>query len=270
MNHSVLRSLWLNEAVSFWHYWVTRKKEERPQHPVHCDFIQAVAEAVSIPVFAKWALAHYAPCQSLTLSASWDEWGNCIFSYWVCFALCKEFFWAAEFYTRRFIGKLSSVPLYFSLQWGLSWPGKKSRWHRSLPGSHKGVLRHAGTGRYVEPFHIPPPGDVVPGGGYGGLHPSCEFSSSCLSCLLCTVHHRVHHTGYVWSSVLKLCNTRCHPLWCSRTSVSRLSHELILMPWWSSLISLLLHFGDRWTVLIPTCCPCMVWSRFHLSGALVL
>nr|XP_023646160.1 tRNA-dihydrouridine(20) synthase [NAD(P)+]-like [Paramormyrops kingsleyae] len=29
-----------------------RKKGERPQHPVHCDFIQAVAEAVSIPVFA--------------------------------------------------------------------------------------------------------------------------------------------------------------------------------------------------------------------------
>ncbi|XP_077313332.1 tRNA-dihydrouridine(20) synthase [NAD(P)+]-like isoform X3 [Lithobates pipiens] len=27
-----------------------RKKEERPQHPVHCDFIKAIAEAVSIPV----------------------------------------------------------------------------------------------------------------------------------------------------------------------------------------------------------------------------
>ncbi|KAM4614076.1 tRNA-dihydrouridine(20) synthase [NAD(P)+]-like [Discoglossus pictus] len=29
-----------------------RKKEERPQHPVHCDFIRAISEAVSIPVIA--------------------------------------------------------------------------------------------------------------------------------------------------------------------------------------------------------------------------
>ncbi|XP_064191914.1 tRNA-dihydrouridine(20) synthase [NAD(P)+]-like [Anguilla rostrata] len=29
-----------------------RTKEERPQHPVHCDVIQAVAQAVSIPVIA--------------------------------------------------------------------------------------------------------------------------------------------------------------------------------------------------------------------------
>ncbi|XP_071973878.1 tRNA-dihydrouridine(20) synthase [NAD(P)+]-like isoform X1 [Engystomops pustulosus] len=29
-----------------------RKKEERPQHPVHCDFIKAISEAVSIPVIA--------------------------------------------------------------------------------------------------------------------------------------------------------------------------------------------------------------------------
>ncbi|KAL4642190.1 tRNA-dihydrouridine(20) synthase NAD(P)+-like [Arapaima gigas] len=29
-----------------------RMKEERPQHPVHCDIIKAVAEAVSIPVLA--------------------------------------------------------------------------------------------------------------------------------------------------------------------------------------------------------------------------
>ncbi|XP_036399616.1 tRNA-dihydrouridine(20) synthase [NAD(P)+]-like [Megalops cyprinoides] len=29
-----------------------RMKEERPQHPVHCDVIQAVAQAVSIPVIA--------------------------------------------------------------------------------------------------------------------------------------------------------------------------------------------------------------------------
>ncbi|XP_069821997.1 tRNA-dihydrouridine(20) synthase [NAD(P)+]-like isoform X2 [Dendropsophus ebraccatus] len=29
-----------------------RKKEERQQHPVHCDFIKAIAEAVSIPVIA--------------------------------------------------------------------------------------------------------------------------------------------------------------------------------------------------------------------------
>ncbi|XP_009960374.1 PREDICTED: tRNA-dihydrouridine(20) synthase [NAD(P)+]-like isoform X1 [Leptosomus discolor] len=29
-----------------------RKKEERPQHPVHCDVIKAVSEAVSIPVIA--------------------------------------------------------------------------------------------------------------------------------------------------------------------------------------------------------------------------
>ncbi|XP_063309636.1 tRNA-dihydrouridine(20) synthase [NAD(P)+]-like [Pelobates fuscus] len=29
-----------------------RKKEERPQHPVHCDVIRAIAEAVSIPVIA--------------------------------------------------------------------------------------------------------------------------------------------------------------------------------------------------------------------------
>jgi len=30
-----------------------RKKEERPQHPVHCDVIKAISEAVSIPVIAK-------------------------------------------------------------------------------------------------------------------------------------------------------------------------------------------------------------------------
>ncbi|KAI3371356.1 hypothetical protein L3Q82_023552, partial [Scortum barcoo] len=30
-----------------------RFKEERPRHPVHCDYIQAVAQAVSIPVIAK-------------------------------------------------------------------------------------------------------------------------------------------------------------------------------------------------------------------------
>ncbi|XP_056138080.1 tRNA-dihydrouridine(20) synthase [NAD(P)+]-like [Lampris incognitus] len=29
-----------------------RFKEERPRHPIHCDFIQAVAQAVSIPVIA--------------------------------------------------------------------------------------------------------------------------------------------------------------------------------------------------------------------------
>ncbi|CAN2391821.1 tRNA dihydrouridine synthesis, partial [Pristimantis euphronides] len=29
-----------------------RKKEERQQHPVHCDFIKAISEAVSIPVIA--------------------------------------------------------------------------------------------------------------------------------------------------------------------------------------------------------------------------
>ncbi|XP_056665966.1 tRNA-dihydrouridine(20) synthase [NAD(P)+]-like isoform X2 [Monodelphis domestica] len=29
-----------------------RKKEERPQHPVHCDIIKAIAEAVSIPIIA--------------------------------------------------------------------------------------------------------------------------------------------------------------------------------------------------------------------------
>ncbi|XP_066493339.1 tRNA-dihydrouridine(20) synthase [NAD(P)+]-like [Tiliqua scincoides] len=29
-----------------------RKKEERPQHPVHCDVIKAICEAVSIPVIA--------------------------------------------------------------------------------------------------------------------------------------------------------------------------------------------------------------------------
>ncbi|XP_010583050.1 PREDICTED: tRNA-dihydrouridine(20) synthase [NAD(P)+]-like isoform X2 [Haliaeetus leucocephalus] len=29
-----------------------RKKEERPQHPVHCDVIKAISEAVSIPVIA--------------------------------------------------------------------------------------------------------------------------------------------------------------------------------------------------------------------------
>ncbi|XP_068168524.1 tRNA-dihydrouridine(20) synthase [NAD(P)+]-like isoform X2 [Antennarius striatus] len=29
-----------------------RLKEERPRHPVHCDYIQAVAEAVSIPIIA--------------------------------------------------------------------------------------------------------------------------------------------------------------------------------------------------------------------------
>lgn len=35
------------------HYLLIRLKEERPQHPVHCDYIQAVAKAVSIPVIAK-------------------------------------------------------------------------------------------------------------------------------------------------------------------------------------------------------------------------
>lgn len=30
-----------------------RLREERPRHPVHCDYIQAVAQAVSIPVIAK-------------------------------------------------------------------------------------------------------------------------------------------------------------------------------------------------------------------------
>ncbi|XP_032364879.1 tRNA-dihydrouridine(20) synthase [NAD(P)+]-like, partial [Etheostoma spectabile] len=29
-----------------------RLKEERPRHPLHCDYIQAVARAVSIPVIA--------------------------------------------------------------------------------------------------------------------------------------------------------------------------------------------------------------------------
>ncbi|KYO27350.1 tRNA-dihydrouridine(20) synthase [NAD(P)+]-like [Alligator mississippiensis] len=29
-----------------------RKKEERPQHPVHCDMIKAISEAVSVPVIA--------------------------------------------------------------------------------------------------------------------------------------------------------------------------------------------------------------------------
>lgn len=29
-----------------------RKKEERPQHPVHCDFIKAISEAVSVPIIA--------------------------------------------------------------------------------------------------------------------------------------------------------------------------------------------------------------------------
>lgn len=32
---------------------LVRLKEERPRHPVHCDYIQAVAQAVSIPVIAK-------------------------------------------------------------------------------------------------------------------------------------------------------------------------------------------------------------------------
>lgn len=32
---------------------LSRMKEERPRHPVHCDYIQAVAQAVSIPVIAK-------------------------------------------------------------------------------------------------------------------------------------------------------------------------------------------------------------------------
>ncbi|XP_067905591.1 tRNA-dihydrouridine(20) synthase [NAD(P)+]-like isoform X2 [Heterodontus francisci] len=30
-----------------------RRKEERPQHPVHCDVIKAISESVSIPVIAK-------------------------------------------------------------------------------------------------------------------------------------------------------------------------------------------------------------------------
>ncbi len=34
-------------------------KEERPRHPVHCDYIQAVAESVSIPVIAKSVTIHY-------------------------------------------------------------------------------------------------------------------------------------------------------------------------------------------------------------------
>ena len=30
-----------------------RLREERPRHPLHCDFIKAVAEAVSVPIIAK-------------------------------------------------------------------------------------------------------------------------------------------------------------------------------------------------------------------------
>ncbi|KFP98222.1 tRNA-dihydrouridine(20) synthase [NAD(P)+]-like, partial [Haliaeetus albicilla] len=38
-------------VLSFFCLW-ERKKEERPQHPVHCDVIKAISEAVSIPVIA--------------------------------------------------------------------------------------------------------------------------------------------------------------------------------------------------------------------------
>ncbi|NWV90661.1 DUS2L synthase, partial [Machaerirhynchus nigripectus] len=39
-------------VLSFFVCLLERKKEERPQHPVHCDVIKAISEAVSIPVIA--------------------------------------------------------------------------------------------------------------------------------------------------------------------------------------------------------------------------
>ncbi|KFO63123.1 tRNA-dihydrouridine(20) synthase [NAD(P)+]-like, partial [Corvus brachyrhynchos] len=42
-------------VLSFFFFFsclLERKKEERPQHPVHCDVIKAISEAVSIPVIA--------------------------------------------------------------------------------------------------------------------------------------------------------------------------------------------------------------------------
>lgn len=36
----------------------SRMKEERPRHAVHCDYIRAVAENVSIPVIAKSVAAY--------------------------------------------------------------------------------------------------------------------------------------------------------------------------------------------------------------------
>lgn len=39
-------------------YLFLRMKEERPRHAVHCDYIRAVAENVSIPVIAKSVPAH--------------------------------------------------------------------------------------------------------------------------------------------------------------------------------------------------------------------
>lgn len=30
-----------------------RFKDERPRHPVHCDYIEAVSRAVSLPIIAK-------------------------------------------------------------------------------------------------------------------------------------------------------------------------------------------------------------------------
>ncbi|XP_069495814.1 tRNA-dihydrouridine(20) synthase [NAD(P)+]-like isoform X2 [Ambystoma mexicanum] len=45
-----------------------RKKEERPQHPVHCDVIKAISEAVSVPVIANGGsqdhIKQYADIQS--------------------------------------------------------------------------------------------------------------------------------------------------------------------------------------------------------------
>lgn len=56
--------------ISFsWCHWTLyiRLKEERPQHPVHCDYIQAVAKAVSIPVIAKWVQHRKSHCVCLVI-----------------------------------------------------------------------------------------------------------------------------------------------------------------------------------------------------------
>ncbi|GLD61681.1 tRNA-dihydrouridine(20) synthase [NAD(P)+] [Lates japonicus] len=46
-----------------------RFKEERPRHPVHCDYIQAVAQAVSIPVIAnRGVTVHRSFCSRLGIS----------------------------------------------------------------------------------------------------------------------------------------------------------------------------------------------------------
>lgn len=56
-------------------FLILRMKEERPRHAVHCDYIRAVAENVSIPVIAKSVSA-----QVCTLCIiNYINTGNCVY-----------------------------------------------------------------------------------------------------------------------------------------------------------------------------------------------